>query len=150
MLSKELLESKNFSGMKFIREDFSGLKLPKANFNMASCIECNFTNTDLKFSSFVGANCFGSNFTQTNLNRVNMTDCILENTIFDPRDAFGLTLTLRCETFTGTKIGKTWLHVWGFIPSLMDLPEVEEKKIITLLGTELWTKYKAIFSRRVF
>jgi uncharacterized protein YjbI with pentapeptide repeats len=149
MIDQLLIDKKDFSGKKFYKEDFSGLKLQHANFSMTTCIECNFTDTDLKFANFRGANCMGSNFTRTNLCRVNMADCILEHTIFDPRDAFGLIITLRCETFSGMKMGRTWRNVWHFIPALTDIATEEESKLIEFLTPKLWEKFKMVFNRRI-
>lgn len=146
---------KDFSGQKFIKGDFSDQNHQYTNFRSASLIEANFRNTDLSYANFTGANCYGADFTGAILYRTNMMDCILERSIMKPKNIFGLTLTMKCETFRGMVIDEDWLECWSFFPVLMDLPEAKKNpkpwldRIIQLLGPERYPRLKAVFERRV-
>jgi uncharacterized protein YjbI with pentapeptide repeats len=142
-------ELKKSSNKKFQNMDFSKLKLPYADFRLASLINCKFVDTDLKFANFQGANCFGCDFTGANLYRANMGSCCLENAIFKPRDCYGITITLNCETYAGMEVDDTWLKVWWFIPAVMRIPEPARDKLIQFLGSKTYLKYKQVFDRRI-
>ena len=151
-LSEE--ELKDSEGKQFNRKSFAGMNLRQANFRHATCLECDFSGADMTFASLEYGNFWGSNFTNTILNRADGAHASFENTIWMPKDAYGFTFTLQCETFMNMKIDPLWLRVWFFIPSLWRLPEedVPDKwlsKIIDILGMKTYLKYKAIFSRRV-
>ena len=119
-----------------------------------------FNNSDLRYSDFTGANCFGSDFTGSILARANMADCNLQRTIFKPKDVFGITITMKCETFTDMEIDEDWLKVWLFMPAQMKLPELSEKQIsnkekpwldrvIILLGEKTYLQYRKVFANRI-
>ena len=140
---------------KFYQEDFSGKSFVHADFRFMSFIECNFSKCDLRYSNFTGSNCYGSNFTDSRLTRANMMECCLEKTIFKPRDVFGLTITLKCDTFAGMDVDETWLKAWLFFPAIMKLPLPKngdlswEGKLIEFLGETTYRRYKAAFSSRI-
>ena len=106
------VKKKNYYSAKLYREDFSGKDLAHANFRNASLIGCNFTDANLAYADFDSANCREANFTRSILYRANFKDAALADSIFDPKDAFGMTITLSCETVDGMKIGKIWWFVW--------------------------------------
>lgn len=146
----------DYSGKKFNGRDFSGKFLQYGNFHGATLLNCNFRDCDLRYANFTGANCYGSDFTNSILSRVNMTDCNLQRTIFKPKDAFGITITMKCETFTDMEIDDTWLKVWLFMPCQMKLPETENGKdkpwldrIILLLGEKTYLKFRQVFANRI-
>jgi len=152
--------SEDYSGKKFNRKDFSKQDLKYANFRNASLIECNFTEADLTYANFTGANCYGSNFTNAIMSRTNLMDANLQRTIMKPKDAFGMTLTMKCESFTDMEIDDIWLRVWLFLPCQMKLPSLSPKqignnekswldKIIILLGEKTYVKYRSIFANRI-
>jgi uncharacterized protein YjbI with pentapeptide repeats len=150
----------NFSGKKFNGEDFSKRKLAYADFSQCSLIDCKFNDSDCKYANFTGANCYASDFTGTSLYRANMTNACLEKTIFKPRDVFGLTVTLKCETFQNMEVDEDWLECWLMLAAIMKLPKprkqegIPEKKpwldrFILLLGEERYVRLKAVFNRRI-
>lgn len=149
-------EGPDFSGQKLIQHDFSKQNLKYANFRGASLVESDFSESDLSYANFAGANCYGANFTKASLYRVNMMDCILENSIFRPSNVFGITVTLKCETFKNMEIDENWLECWSFFPAMMKLPEKHNgrkpwlDRIIELLGPERYPILKAVFERRMF
>lgn len=152
----DLGDVKNSANRKFpVNTCFKGLKLQYADFRNASLIGADFTDCDLRYANFTGANCFGANFTNAILYMANMAHCTLESSIFKPKDAYGITITLRCETYASMEIDATWLKVWLFVPAIMKLPEIKDKpdywlnRIIEFLGPSTYTKFKAVFNRRV-
>ena len=158
-LTEEELLRPSAQPRKFYGVSFKGMKLKHAPFQLHTFKGCDFTDTDLAYGNLTGAHCYGSNFTGANLYRANMTDCELQDTIFYPRDCFGMTITLRCDTYQGMEIDPIWLQVWQFIPCVMKLPERKENgniikdywlnKIIAMIGSSAYLKMKQIFSNRV-
>jgi uncharacterized protein YjbI with pentapeptide repeats len=153
-------KAQDFSGKKFNRKDFTNQDLKFANFRNASVIECDFSGADLTYANFTGCNCYGSNFTNAIMSRTNLMDANLQRSIMKPKDAFGMTLTMKCESFTDMEIDDTWLKVWLFLPAQMKLPELSEKqisngektwldKIIILLGEKTYVKFRSIFANRI-
>ena len=148
-------EVKNSEGKRYNKKSFRGMNLRHANFRHSTCLECDFSGADMTYASLENGNFWGSNFTGTILNRANGAHASFENTVFMPRDVYGFTMTIQCETFANWKIDPLWLQVWLFIPTLWNLPEVEGKpdywlsKIINLLGPKLYQRYKKVFSNRV-
>jgi hypothetical protein len=134
---------------KFYREDFSGRNMDHADLRCGSFIECNFDKASLRYANCEGANFFGSSFKGSNLYRTNMKDAILERTKFFPKECFGITLTLKCETFKDMEIEPTWLLCWMFFPSLMNVPEKVLDKLIQFIGPDRYIRFKAVFNRRV-
>jgi|SRR5882724_1445532 len=144
------VKNKNFYNGRFYKHDFSGQDLSKANFRSASVIGCNFSNTDLSYANFEGANCRECNFTGTILYRTNFKDAALADAIFEPKDAFGMTITLSCETVDGLKISKLWWFVWLMLSLRMKVPEEDmEFKIINAIGKERYIGLRQLFERRV-
>jgi hypothetical protein len=147
-----LLKDKDFSGKRFQGADFSGVDLRAAKFRGSDCIECKFNNADLSNADFEGANCFGSDFTNAKCNRTNFKDCVLAGTAFYPSDTFGMTITMRCETFDGMKVSKIWWWSWLYF-ALMMIPFKNEeenlhKVLISAMGTERYLRLRRLFPER--
>jgi uncharacterized protein YjbI with pentapeptide repeats len=151
IVAKEKSVIKNFYNQKFYRVDFSGQDLQRAIFSNASLIECDFSNADLSYATFEGANCRGANFTGTRLYRTNFKDAALAQSKFEPKDAFGMTITLSCETVDGMRIGKLWWFVWIMMCLRMDCPDKDaELGFINAIGAERYEGLARLFSRRIF
>ena len=145
-------KKKNYRESKYYREDFSGKDLAYADFRNASLIGCNFSNANCPYANFEAANCREANFTGTNLYRANFKDAALADSIFEPKDAFGMTITLNCETVDGMKIGKIWWFDWVMMALRMRVPLPEEDlelKIINAIGRERYIGLRQLFERRV-
>lgn len=145
-------QEKKFSSQKFYRHDFSGQNLERADFRNASLIECNFTDAKLRQANFEGANCFGANFTNADCNRTNFKDAVLGNTLFYPKDMFGATLTMSCETFEGMKVKRLWWFCFLQF-ALMMVPEkdAEEKlrdRLIGMIGPKMYVALSKMFPQR--
>lgn len=145
----------NFQGQKFIKQSFKGRKLHYANFKLCTLQDCDFTDADLKYADFSDANCIYSNFTGASLYCANFSHACLENTIFKPREIFGITMTLTCASFQNMEIDENWLECWLMLAALMKLPDPKKvekpwlDRLILLLGPDRYVKLKAVFNRRI-
>jgi hypothetical protein len=143
--------TKLFYNKKFYNHSFKGQDLSHADFRSATLIGCDFTEADLSYANFEGANCRGANFTTTRLYRTNFKDAALADSIFEPKDAFGMTITLSCETFDGMKMSKLWYLVWLMLLLRSKPPEEEmELKLINVIEPERYAGLRTLFDRRVF
>lgn len=141
------------SRQRFYKHDFSGQDLSKAKMKHSLFSECNFDNADMSEADCQGSEFFGSTFRDTKLYRTNFADAKLANTVFMPRDAFGITLTMNCKTFENMQVSQLWLLSFLMLGSMM-LPETEPVKtdfrdgILAVIGAERYTKLRAMFARR--
>ena len=143
---------KSFYNQKFYRTSFAEQDLSYADFRCASLIECDFSKSNLSYANFEGANCREANFTGSILYRANFKDAALAGSLFEPKDAFGMTITLSCETVDQMKIGKIWWFVWLMLALRMQVPLPEEDmelKIINAIGRERYIGLRQLFERRV-
>jgi len=146
----ETPKKKSYYGAKLYKHDFSGQDLSYTDFRSASLIECNFNNADLSYANFEAANCRDAYFVGTKLYRTNFKDAALAGSRFEPKDAFGMTITLACETVDGMKIGKLWWFIWIMMALRMQLPEPElELGIINAIGKERYVGLRQLFERRI-
>lgn len=134
---------------RFFREDFSGLNLSNADFRHATVLECNFTGTDLSYANFENANCWGSNFQDSNLYRTNMKDAVLASTRMHPRDCFGMTITLTCDTVDKMDINERFWIYWLYMATMMKPPSEEYRiKLVGVIGDEMYAKLQRLFKER--
>ena len=146
-----VVKTKNFYNQKFYEHDFSGQDLSHSDFRNSTCLGCNFDRADLSYANFEGANCRDSTFVATRCYRTNFKDTALAGSKFDPKDGFGMTITLTCETVDGMRIGKLWWYVWLMLALRMKPPDEDsELKLINAIGTEKYEGLRQLFSRRVF
>jgi len=122
MRSKENTDGKVFMNRKYYDADFSDRDLTHADFRGATLVGCNFDNANLSYANFEGANCYRSSFRQSRLYRTSFKDAVIAETIMDPRDMFGMAITVSCDTWDRMKIGKMWFASWLFLASLGELP----------------------------
>lgn len=145
-------EGKVFINRKFYDVDFSDRDLTHADFRGTTLVNCNFDNSDLSYASFEGANCYRSSFRQTKLYHTSFKDAVLAETKMDPRDMFGMTLSVSCDTFDGIELGPIWLAAWVFLPTLGNLPtEIREELqgvLKKMLGEERLKALERIFANR--
>jgi len=128
------IEGKVYMNRKFYDHDFSGMDLTHADFRGATCVNCNFDNSDLSYATFEGANCYRSSFRQSKLYHVNFKDTVLAEAEVDPRDFFAATITLSCDTFDRTKLGKMYSVYWLFLLTLADIDPTLKQKVLGVLG----------------
>src|SRR5271154_5135405 len=121
---------KNFSNQKIHQKSFKGRDLTNSDFRGAAVIGCDFSNADLSYAKFEGANCWEANFTDAKLYRTNFKDACLAKAIFKPKDCFGVTLTMCCDTFDRMQVDSKWQTVWLFMALMMDLPDKKLEEAI--------------------
>lgn len=145
-------DAKIFINRRFYDHDFSGKDLTHADFRGATLVNCNFDSADLSYANFEGSNCYRSSFRQTKLYRTSFKDATMAETKMDPRDMFGLTLSVSCDTFDRMELGSIWVAAWLFLPTLGTLPEGVKEDIQAvlkkMLGEERLKAMERIFANR--
>lgn len=145
-------EGKVFINRKFYDADFSTRDLTHADFRGSTVVSCNFDNADLSYANFEGANCYRSSFRQTKLYHTSFKDAVLAETKMDPRDMFGMTISVSCDTFDRIELGSIWLAAWIFLPTLGELqPGLKDELqdvLKKMLGEERLKALERIFANR--
>jgi len=145
------VKGKTFYNQKLYGANFIGQDLVHADFRSATLMNANFTDADLSYANFEGANCRGAIFDNCRLYRANFKDAALAGSVFRPKDAFGITLTMACETFDDVQSSGLWYLSMVMLALRMKSPEEGlEEKIISAIGTERYMGLRHIFDRRVF
>lgn len=131
---------------RFQGEDFSGQDFSKKDLSYSEFLSCNFDDCNLSEANCEGCNFTGSTFRRTNMYRTNACNAKFAGTVFEPRDAYGITLTFDCATWNGMKIGQLWwyaaLTMWATtIPAPLPVKEPLQEKLIALIGP---TRYVAL------
>lgn len=134
------------------RKDFSGQDLSGKDLSHTDFICCNFTDANLS-----DANCSYCDFTGSMLKHTRCANTDFSHTClachFEPIDAFGITWTLDCKTFTGMHTTKLWwfsnLYFSILIrPDIDDKEDALRKELEKVFGSEKLAKLKALFIRR--
>ena len=142
---------KSFYNQKFFGSDFSGQDLNHSDFRCCTVVDCNFSNADLSYANFEGANCRGANFTGTRCYRTNFKDAALAGSIFEPKDVFGMTITMSCETVDGAKVSRMWWYIWLMMAMRMKAPDEEAKiRLVQAIEPERYAGLRRLFDTREF
>jgi uncharacterized protein YjbI with pentapeptide repeats len=141
------------SGQRFERKDFSGQDLRRFNLSKAVFHFCNFDKANLSEVDCSGSDFMGSTFRDTTCYRTNFKDCKLAGVVFEPKDAYGVTFSFTCETFTGMRISQLWFYSWLMMAAAMVPIEPPTEltltdKLIAMIGAERYVRLKALFARR--
>lgn len=151
-IQKDKKTDKVFLNRKLYDRDFSNQDLSHADFRGCTLVNCNFDNSDLSYATFEGANCYRSSFRQSKLFHTSFKDAVLAETIMDPRDAFGMTISLSCDAMDKAKIGKNYAAAWLMMLGMMELtPEFKVKLdelVRDLIGEERAQKLQRYFDVR--
>lgn len=140
---------KTFYNQKFYGKSFVGEDLSHSDFRSATLIRCDFSDADLSYANFEGANCREAIFKNTRLYRANFKDAALADSIFEPKDAFGITLTMHCESFDGVKASPLWYLCLIMLTLRMECPEPElDLKLISAMDPERYKGFRVLFDRR--
>ena len=124
---------KVFINRKFYDTDFSNRDLTHADFRGCTLVNCNFDSSDLSYATFEGANCHGSTFRQSNLYHTSFKDAVLAHCTMDPRNAYGITISMTCDTFDKVKIGTGWMAALLYYPMIAEIPEEVRETLTTLV-----------------
>jgi hypothetical protein len=137
---------------KIYNRDFSGQDLSHSRLKNSLFHNCNFDRANLTEADCEGSEFYGSTFRDTICYRTNFKDAKLAMTVFEPKDCFGMTMTMACKTYDGMKISPIWWHAWLMFMLMMQPSGKEsidlKNNIISLLGQEKYLKLKQMFSKR--
>jgi len=150
---KKDYRGRDLSRQKFYQHDFSGQDLSKMKLRQSLFHRCNFDNADLTEADCEGSEFFGSTFRDTVMYRTNCKDAKLASTIFEPKDCFGLTLTMQCKTFDKMKVSPMWWYAWLMFASLMipgNVKESEElqNRLMQAVGAERYLRLRTLLAKR--
>jgi pentapeptide repeat protein len=142
------LSRKKFYGADFSGQDLSSLRMRSSLFH-----KCNFDDADMTESDCDGSEFFLSTFRNTRMYRTNMKDAKLAQTVFEPKDCFGMTLTLQCKTFDKMKVSPMWWNIFLMFGSLMLVGSVKENelvqnRLVQAIGPERYVKLRAMLVKR--
>lgn len=144
----------DLSRRKFYSTDFSGQDLSHVRMRQSLFHRCNFDNANMTEADCEGSEFFGSTFRDTVCYRMNAKDAKLAATIFEPKDCFGMTVTLQCKTFDKMKVSTLWWLVWLMFASTMrpgkTVAEEEEwqNKMIAMIGSERYIHLRSLMTKR--
>lgn len=150
-MSTAVIEMKSLSltGRTFEGRDFGGENLRQADLHNSKFTRCNFDGVDMSFANCEGSNFAGSSFRGAICYCTNFKDARLGATIFEPKDCYGMTVTLKCGTFQNMHVSKLWYYCWLIMATLMVAPEPEMKSlVIGVIGAEKYTRLRNLFARR--
>jgi hypothetical protein len=146
---------RNLSRQRFYSVDFSNQDLSKCLMKNTLFHGCNFDDADMSESECEGSEFFGSTFRNTICYRTNFKDAKLANTVFAPKDAFGITVSLQCKSFENMQVPQLWFLSWLLFSSMM-IPDPGPIKqdfhadVLGIIGAERYVKLKALFGKRNF
>jgi uncharacterized protein YjbI with pentapeptide repeats len=143
-------EVKIFINRKFYDVDFSGKDLTHADFRGSTLVNCSFDNADLSYANFEGANCYRSTYRQARLYHTSFKDAVLAETNLDPRDMFGMTISVSCDTFDKMRLGPIWLAAWLFLPTLAVIPDEVRADLHKILEKVLGSEERVKQMERTF
>lgn len=143
----------DLSRQKLYNVDFSNQDLSRLKIRQSLCYHCNFDNANLSEADCEATEFLGSTFRGTNCYRTNFKDAKLAATVFEPKDAFGITVTLQCKTFDQIKMSELWFYGWLIFATMMRPGNIQTQeellnKLIAMIGAERYVKLKGLFSKR--
>lgn len=136
--------------------DLSGKYYEGWDFTGCTFIACNFDDCNLNGADFTGCDLIGSTFRRTHCRYTNFRMAMLHHTVFDPADAYGMTLTCRCETFDNMHVSQLYWFAFIMYGTLMD-PEKDrplktdlKAELIGMIGAERYHRLSQMFMSRSF
>jgi hypothetical protein len=134
-------------------QDFSGQPLRNKVFKGLKFQDCNFDRADLSYADCSYASFISCSFKDSICYRTNFKDSILANSVFEPADCYGMTITLNCKTFENVQLSQQWwfsmlIFLASMIPASGPVKEDLRAKLIEMIGAVRYTKLRAIFERR--
>jgi uncharacterized protein YjbI with pentapeptide repeats len=150
---KQDYRGKDLSRQKLYGTDFSGQNLSRLRMRQSLYHRCNFDNADMTETDCEGSEFFGSTFRDTIMYRTNCKDAKLAGTVFEPKDAFGITLTMQCKTFDKMKVSPQWWYIYAMFGCLMLPGSVKEQeelqnRLIQMIGPERYVRLRTLLAKR--
>jgi hypothetical protein len=141
----------DLSGKRFHGRSFRGQNLARRKMKGSVFIHCCFDDADLTKADCSNSDFTASSFRNTILYGTNFANSRLAGTIFEPKDCFGMTVTLQCRTFDSMKMSPLWSMGWLAFFLMMKhsgpaahLPD----EIIAAIGAERYAKIMSLFGKR--
>lgn len=148
-MSNRVEPSKNFVNKKLYRRDFNNVDLSKSDFRGATAIECNFDGCEMSYADCEGANFFGSSFKDTGMYRVNLTDAIMSESILEPKEIYGVNISLVCGSFDNVKISDAaFLSFINFALKMQPKDQSIKTRLMELLGEDTLEKIRRLSAAR--
>lgn len=145
-------EGLDFRNKSFYDADFSKRDLRKADFRGATLHNCSFDNSDLSYADFSSADCYKSTFRMVKLRCVNFAHANLCSTVMDPRDLYGTTITIHCNSVQQVRMGRMWVAGWLQYLLMADIDEQTKAEIRAIaekqVGAERFKVMQKIFCSR--
>jgi uncharacterized protein YjbI with pentapeptide repeats len=142
----------DLSRQKIFSRDFSGQKLSHAKMRSSLFHRCNFDRADMTEADCEGSEFLGSTFRETICYRTNFKDAKLAGTVFEPKDCFGMTVTLQCKTFDGVKVSPLWWMMWAMFLTIMKPEKLNGEDLIDrailMIGPDRYLKLKTLLQKR--
>ena len=144
---------RDLSRQKFYQVDFSGQDLSRLKLRQSLFHRCNFDDADMTEADCEGSEFFGSSFRRTVMYRTNCKDAKLAATVFEPKDCFGITLTMQCKTFDKMKVSPMWWYSFLMFGAMMipgTVAECDEmqNRLIQAVGPERYVRLQALLTKR--
>lgn len=152
MASYTVQIAEKLTGQRFEGRDFSGQDLSKKDMRGSIFTGCNFDRTNLTDANCEGSDFSSATFRKALMTRANFRNCKLANSVFEPDDCYGITLTMDCMTFQGMRIGQLWWFGWLLLMSLAEPkgPVQGDLKasLVSVIGADRYVRLRALFQRR--
>ena len=145
--------AEKLTGQRFEGRDFSGQDLSKKDMRGSIFTGCNFDNTNLTDANCEGSDFSSATFRKALMTRANFGKCKLANSVFEPDDCYGITLTMDCMTFQGMHIGQLWWYGWLVLmasaePKATPVQGSLKGSLIAVIGADRYIKLRELFKRR--
>ena len=143
----------NLSGVSFEGRDFSGQNLSEKNLSHSFFKRCSFDDANLTDAICEGSSFPGCTFRRSICYRTNFANAKLAGTVFAPRDCYGMTISLNCDTFRSMRVSQLWYCAWLLFATQMEVTPGPIKEnlrdgVISVLGAERYVRLAKLFQRR--
>lgn len=153
MTAVTLEKERVLKGVFLEGESFDGEDLRRRDLSNSTFKNCSFDHADLSYANCSNSRFPGSTFRKSILYCSNFMNAKLAATVFEPDDAYGITLSLTCDIFQDMHVGQQWWYCFLLLATLMDPakgPVKEDLKgqLIAAIGAERYVRLSAMFKRR--
>jgi hypothetical protein len=143
----------NLSGIRVSDRDFAGQDLSGKNLSHSVFTKCSFDDANLTDAVCENSSFPGCTFRNTICYRTSFKNSKLTGVVFEPRDAYGMTISLSCDTFRGMRVSQLWYLAWLLFATQMEparepVKENLKDRVIAAIGAERYVKLARLFQRR--
>ncbi len=143
----------NLSNVKVTGRSFKGIDLKKRVLRNSVFENCDFDDVDMSEADCTGSSFINCTFRNTLMYRTNFKDVGFGSSIFEPKDAYGITITMECKTFQNMQVSHWWFFAFlMFATQMRPVREIGKEDLrntlISCIGAIRYNKLCALFSRR--